>query len=122
MFSGLWSIADQVKGRSLGQAAPHVYGLGSSAIFDIRQTSSPNNVHGTITTATDTLNETPPELADPRFNTQGFVTTLFQGGSGSWFVLSFGTDTSLTPKAGWDNVTGVGVPNGIGFIHAVTGK
>jgi len=37
-----------------------------------------------------------------------------------WFVLTFGTDTSLTTSEGWDNVTGLGTPNGKSFVDAVT--
>jgi hypothetical protein len=36
-----------------------------------------------------------------------------------WFVLTFGTDTSLTTAPGWDNVTGLGTPNGLKFVQAV---
>jgi hypothetical protein len=34
------------------------------------------------------------------------------------FVVSFGTDASLTTGPGWDNVTGVGVPNAKAFVDA----
>jgi len=30
-------------------------------------------------------------------------------------VLTFGTDTSLKTTPGWDNVTGLGTPNGKAF-------
>ena len=36
-----------------------------------------------------------------------------------WLVITFGTDTSLTTRPGWDNVTGVGTPNGLAFINAI---
>jgi hypothetical protein len=39
--------------------------------------------------------------------------------STSWFVLGFGLDSSLTTGPGWDNVTGLGTPNGASFITAV---
>jgi hypothetical protein len=35
------------------------------------------------------------------------------------FNLAFGTDSSVATSAGWDNVTGIGTPNGLAFIRAV---
>lgn len=123
MFSGLWAVANQVEGKSLGQAARSIYGLDASAIYDIRQVVSPDDVRGVIHTASGTtLTETVAELGAPRFGTQGFVSAMLQGASGSWYVLTFGTDSSLTVKQGYDNVTGLGVPNGLAFVEAVTGK
>jgi hypothetical protein len=46
---------------------------------------------------------------------------LFQGFSTQWDVLTFGTDSSLTTGPGWDNVTGLGTPNGANFVTAVVG-
>jgi hypothetical protein len=34
-------------------------------------------------------------------------------------VLTFGTDSSLVTAPGWDNVTGVGTPNGQAFVNAL---
>ena len=36
-----------------------------------------------------------------------------------WFVITFGTDSSLTTAPGWDNVTGVGTPDGWNFVNAL---
>ena len=36
-----------------------------------------------------------------------------------WFVLSFNTDSSLAAGPGWDNVTGVGAPDGAAFVNAI---
>ena len=36
-----------------------------------------------------------------------------------WFVLTFGTDSSLVVAPGWDNVTGLGTPNGVAFVNAI---
>jgi len=33
--------------------------------------------------------------------------------------LTFGTDTSLTTGPGWDNLTGVGTPDGWNFVNAL---
>jgi hypothetical protein len=34
-------------------------------------------------------------------------------------VFTFGTDSSLATTAGWDDVTGLGTPNGMPFINQV---
>jgi len=34
-------------------------------------------------------------------------------------VITFGTDTSLAAGPGWDNVTGLGTPNGEAFVNAL---
>jgi hypothetical protein len=47
------------------------------------------------------------------------VNLLYQGTSTRWYSLSFGTDSSLTLGPGWDNVTGLGTPNGGNFVTAV---
>jgi hypothetical protein len=36
----------------------------------------------------------------------------------AWYVLTFGTDSSLVTP-GWDNVTGLGKPNGTAFVLAL---
>jgi hypothetical protein len=52
-------------------------------------------------------------------NTTEYVSALFNGTSTRWYVLTFGTDSSLTTGPGWDNVTGLGTPNGANFVTAV---
>jgi len=56
-------------------------------------------------------------------NTTTFLTALYhqsyKGYPDEWFVLTFGTDTSLVTAPGWDNVTGLGVPNGLEFVNDV---
>jgi hypothetical protein len=56
MFSGLWAIANQEAQFNnkppLGQAAPYLYSLPSSAIYDIVPVTSKNNVTATIKDAT----------------------------------------------------------------------
>jgi hypothetical protein len=48
------------------------------------------------------------------------VSALFQSSSSTrWDVFTFGTDSSLSTNPGWDNVTGLGTPNGESFIDAV---
>ena len=135
MFSAMWALANQAAGGGpLGQAAPLLYNLPRSAITDVRQIGSPNNVTGVIS-----IPNTPPKpptiihesakaLAAPSAcaappcsleNTTNFVSALFQSSSSTrWDVFVFGTDSSLTTGPGWDNVTGLGTPNGLPFIKA----
>ncbi len=121
LFSGVMAIAAQKAGHGLGQAAALVYGLPSAAIYDVVPFSAPTNAHGTITTSTGTITETAEDLAAPLFSTTVFYGALFQSPvSTQWDVLTFGTDTSLATAVGWDNVTGVGTPNGQAFVNAIT--
>jgi subtilase family serine protease len=130
MFSALWAIANQAAGGGpIGQAAPLLYNLPASAITDVRQIGSPNNVTGVIS-----IPNTPPKpptiihesaktLAAPLENTTNFVSALFQSAvSTRWDVFTFGTDSSLTTGPGWDNVTGLGTPKGLEFINAVVAE
>jgi subtilase family serine protease len=118
MFSGLWAIANEEAGTPLGQAAPYLYSLPSSAIFDIVPVGSTTNVTASIqesATETDTYN------ADQVVGVTGG--TFY---SGIWdypftedfvFAISFGTDSSLSTNVGWDDVTGVGTPNATVFAN-----
>jgi len=120
LFSAVMAIASQKAGHGLGQAAALVYDLPAGAITDVVPVSAPTNAHGTITTATGTITETAEELAAPLGNTTVFYGALFNSpGSTRWDVLTFGTDSSLTTAVGWDNVTGVGTPNGLAFVTAI---
>jgi subtilase family serine protease len=122
MFSALWAIANQAAGAPLGQAAPLVYNLGAGAVNDVVDVSSPYNVSGIIFNPPNPPSlESADDLAAPLGNTKNYVSALYNGTSTRWYVLSFGTDTSLTTGTGWDNVTGVGTPNGLAFVQAVTG-
>jgi subtilase family serine protease len=136
MFSAFWALANQAAGGGpLGQAAPLLYELPPNAINDVRQIGSPNNVTGAIS-----IPNTPPKpptiihesakaLAAPADcaappctlgTTKNFVSALFQSSASTrWDVFVFGDDTSLTTGPGWDNVTGLGSPNGLTFINAV---
>jgi subtilase family serine protease len=116
MFSALMAIAAQKAGHGLGQAAQLVYNLPAGAVDDIVPVGSPTNVTGTI-------NGTPvmaDDLAAPLGNTTTYYSALYNSPfSTRWFVITFGTDTSLTTALGWDNVTGVGAPNGANFVNAI---
>jgi len=64
--------------------------------------------------------ESAAALAQPLENTKLFLSALFQSpGSTRWDVFTFGTDSSLTTGPGWDNVTGLGTPNGEKFVDEV---
>ncbi len=115
MFSGLMAIAAQKAGHGLGQAAPLVYNLPPSAFHDVIDYSSPNNVSGTINGNAISADA----LAAPLQNTVNYYSAFYNGSSTRWYVLTFGTDTSLTTGPGWDNVTGVGTPDGWNFVNAV---
>jgi subtilase family serine protease len=127
MFSAVWAIANQANaahgGGPLGQAAPILYELSGQAItdVDVRPIDTVFNVTGVI------LNPPGPPtfesaafLAQPLENTTHFVSALFQSSTSTrWDVFTFGTDSSLTTGPGWDNVTGLGTPNGVPFVDAV---
>jgi hypothetical protein len=78
------------------------------------------NVTGLIINPPNTTFETAADLAQPLENTKWFVSALFQSSTSTrWDVFTFGTDSSLTTGPGWDNVTGLGTPNGTAFINSV---
>src|ERR1019366_7028839 len=120
MFSATWAIATQAAGTWLGEAAPLLYSLPADAITDVTNVDGPNNVSGIIYQRPNPpIVESPEDLVPPLENTTDFVSLLYNGTSTRWYVLSFGTDSSLTTGPGWDNVTGLGTPNGANFVTAV---
>jgi hypothetical protein len=63
---------------------------------------------------------TPPVTSPTLFNTTKYYSALYNSPfSTRWFVVMFGTNTSLTTGPGWDNTTGVGTPNGLNFVNAI---
>ena len=119
MFAGMWAIASQAAGGGLGQAARLLYGLRHGAIRDVVPVGSEHDVRGAIATTAGITRESSSDLAQPLGNTKVFYSALYNGSSTRWYVLTFGTDSSLTTAPGWDNVTGLGTPNGMQFIRAV---
>jgi subtilase family serine protease len=120
MFSALWAIANQAAGEPLGHAASTLYRLGGNAITDVRAPESEGNVHGRIKTATGTVHLSADDLAQPLFTTHDYLSAIYNSPfSTRWFVITFGTNSSLTTTEGWDNSTGLGSPNGASFINAV---
>jgi len=118
MFSAMWAIANQKAGVPLGQAAESLYSLPAGAITDITPPSSAFNALGLITTASGTITESPWQLAAPLGTNTPFFSALYNGTSTRWYVITFGTDSSLFTAPGWDNVTGLGTPNGLQFVNA----
>jgi subtilase family serine protease len=116
MFSALMAIASEKAGHGLGQAAQLVYSLPVAAVTDVTAVSSPNDVTGVI----DGSPISADALASPLGNTTSYFSALYNSPhSTRWFVITFGTDTSLATGPGWDNVTGVGTPNGLNFINGI---
>jgi hypothetical protein len=118
----LWAIANQAAGSKapLGQAAALLYSLPAGAITDVKAVNNGWDVRGKITNPpAPALLETAPDLAQPLENTTSFLSALYHGSSTRWYDLTFGTDSSLVTAPGWDNVTGLGTPNGLTFVKAV---
>jgi subtilase family serine protease len=118
MFSALWAIANQEAGAPLGQAAKYLYSMPYGSITDVRPVTSTTNVTGSILNITSgtTTNYTAAQLAAPLGNTTQFYSALWTPQySGETLVVTFGTDTGLKTTNGWDNVTGLGTPNGQAF-------
>ena len=144
MFSGLWAIANQEAlaggGSELGQAAPYLYSMPAGTIFDIVPVGSKHNVTASIQDSTGT-NLYDANNINGGASAKKFVSALwdypyFQFTS---LVITFGSDCadlpetyfdgtacndpkSLHTKKGWDNVTGVGTPNGQAFADYFYGK
>jgi len=125
MFSALWAIANEEAlaggGAALGQAAPYLYSMPTGTIYDIVPQTSKTNVKASIQESTATNKYTPAEVAGV---TGPFIDAIWDY---PWIqdtplVITFGTDSGLKTKKGWDNVTGVGVPNGQAFADYFYGK
>jgi subtilase family serine protease len=146
MFSALWAIANQEAeangGSALGQAAPYVYSLPSTAIFDVVPVTSKTNVTASIVDSAGTTRYTAAEVLGgpgsgapakyvsaiwdyPFYPETPIVisfgtdcTTLSPSFFGTYYGSVCNTPTALHTKAGWDNVTGVGTPNAQAFADS----
>src|SRR5262249_6607762 len=113
MFSALWAIATQRAGRKLGLAAARLYDLNNSAIVDVKAFGSRDNVTGVIRDAGGASVYSAAELAAPLQNLPDFYSALYNSPfSTRWFVLTFGTDSTLAVTDGYDLATGLGTPDG----------
>ena len=119
MFSALWAIANQVAGQPLGQAAPYLYNMPASTITDILPYASKTNVTGKVTTSSGTTSYSANSLVQPLEGTSSYVSTIWNYPllEDTAILLTFGTDSGLKTTKGWDNVTGLGVPNGQAFAE-----
>jgi subtilase family serine protease len=117
MFSALWAIANQEAGQPLGQAAPYLYRMPKSTITDIVPVGSKTNVTGTVTDSAGTTKYSALELAGTLENTSTYVSAIWNAPlyEDTAILITFGTDSGLTTASGWDNVTGLGVPNAKAF-------
>jgi subtilase family serine protease len=139
MFSALWAIANQAAGAPLGQAAPYLYSLPAGAITDIVPVSSTHNVTASVQTSRTSTDKFNADAAMGGAAPGKFVSAIWDdaGFAETAIIVSFGTDCSTVPrsrfppfvtscaqsnslrtKVGWDNVTGMGVPNPVEFINA----
>jgi len=123
MFSALSDCSAESRPRA-GAGCTIGLRLPAGAVTDIITVGSASNVTGLIDgspVSADDLAKTgvfdgPPTL----FNTTTYYSALYNSPfSTRWFVITFSTDTSLTTGPGWDNVTGVGTPNGANFVNAI---
>jgi len=117
MFSAMWALASERAGHSLGQAAPIIYKLPTDALHDIVPATSPTNVVGTIIDNAGATFYSAVVLADPEQATDSFTSAVWAI-DGEFLDLSFGTDGALTTATGWDDVTGIGSPDGFNFVSA----
>jgi len=139
MFSALWAIANQEAGTPLGLAAPYLYSLPAGAVTDIIPVGSGHNVTGSIQeSATVKVPYSAAHMLGDTGSVPGkYVSAIWDYApfQDTAVVISFGMDCSaqgpadffgtlctdavaLKTKVGWDNVTGVGVPNGQAFADA----
>jgi subtilase family serine protease len=122
-FSGIMADAAQKHGHvGFGQVAPLLYNLRAGAITDVPGSfaASATNVAGSITDAKGTKQYSADDLAGPLDGATNYVSAFYNSPfSTRYFVLTFGTDTSLKTATGWDNVTGLGTPNGAAFVNAI---
>ena len=82
-------------------------------ITDVVPVSSSTNVIATIQDAFGITHYSAADLAQPLKARRDLQCPLGHSAQpGHDFFLTFGTDTSLKTAAGWDNVTGLGTPNG----------
>jgi subtilase family serine protease len=119
MFSALWAIANQKAHHPLGLASPYLYRLPPDAITDVDAVSSPQNVTGTITSSSGAEFFDSRYLALPLQGLENFYSALYNSPfSTRWFVLMFGTDSTLRVGPGWDPATGLGTPDGWNFVQS----
>ena len=119
MFSALWAIANQRAGHPLGLASPYLYRMSPAAITDVDAVSSQSNVTGTVTDSNGSSFYDANFLALPLQGLPEFLSALYNSPhSTRWFVITFGTDSTLKAGPGWDPATGLGTPDGWNFVQS----
>jgi len=101
LYAGIEALADQAAGRPHGFANPAIYRLdGSSVVHDIKGRS--------------------PVPAIVRVD---YVNGVDAADGTSVLLRSFDDEAeSLHLAPGWDNLTGVGTPDGPGYVKALGGR
>jgi subtilase family serine protease len=95
VFAGIMALADQISGRPHGFANPALYSLyGTKAYYDPRPLSGVGVVRVDYANGVDA--------------SKGTVTSLR--------TLDSTVGTSLRVTPGYDDITGVGTPNGTSFL------
>jgi hypothetical protein len=79
-------------------------------------------VTGTITSSSGAEFFDSRYLALPLQGQENFYSALYNSPfSTRWFVLMFGTDSTLRVGPGWDPATGLGTPDGWNFVQSFGG-
>jgi len=118
MFSALWAIANQEAGAALGQAAQYLYSMPAGTITDVVPVGSTTNDTASIKESTSVTNHySAGQVAAPLEGSTEFVSALWNYPlyEDTVYVITFGTDSGLKTAPGWDDVTGLGTPNGQAF-------
>ncbi len=135
MFSALWAIANQEAGAPLGQAAPYMYSLPAGTLFDIVPIGSKLDVTASLQDSATVTNTYDANDVMGGSSPNYFISAIWDYAyyPATPLAISFGTDCttaagygvtacgtpgSLRTKTGWDNVTGVGVPNAKAFADS----
>jgi subtilase family serine protease len=140
MFAGLWAIANEEAGQPLGQAAQYLYSMPAGTVTDVVPVTTPANVTAAIEdSASKTVAYSPSRVLGGKSSAapSQFVSAIWDYAeeADTALALSFGTDCSALPRSqndgtsctsptalhtepGWDNVTGVGTPNGQAFADS----
>jgi subtilase family serine protease len=128
MFSGLWAIANQEAGAPLGDAAPYLYSMPAGTITDIVPVTSTTNVIASVKESSTVTHSYNSNAVMGGASPGLFVSAILDYPFAEFtpYAFSFGTDCATVPEGpltlctspkslhttkGWDNVTGVGVPN-----------
>jgi hypothetical protein len=88
----------------------------AGTITDVLPVTSATNPTGIIQDSTGFHHYNAASLAAPLDGTTKFYSGIYNSPfDDEWDIITFGTDSSLKTAKGWDNVTGLGTPNGQAF-------